>query len=331
MATMREVAAHAGVSQKTVSRVFNEDRHVTPATREKVLQALRELRYTPNSLATMFRAGRSPVIGIAVPDIVDPFFAAIVRSVGEVAATRNMSTLVTSLADDPDREDELVESLLRRSLSGLILASTRDEQNYLQRWTEKLPIIFVDRGPTDVVGDSFTHDDVSGGRLATEHLIGHGHRRIAFVSDRLSLPTTRGRLLGYRQALELHGLPYVEEYVGLGVTDTSGGHTVVGELLALPEPPTAIFSSNAGATMRLVPALREIAIGLVSFGDFPMASELRPSLTVIDQDPARVGCLAAERVIERLDEPDGRFDRRTILEVSLVERESCAVAVPTFP
>jgi len=97
MTTMREVAAAAGVSAKTVSRVFNDDPHVTPETRARVEVALRQLNYVPNAVATTFRTGRSPVVGIAVPDIVDPFFAAIAKSVGRLATQHGMSTVVTSL------------------------------------------------------------------------------------------------------------------------------------------------------------------------------------------------------------------------------------------
>ena len=104
MATMRQIAAAAGVSAKTVSRVFNDDPHVLPATRERVESIMRELDYVPNSLATAFRSGRPSVIGVAVPDIVDPFFAEIARAVERAARDHDMSTLVTSLGDDRDRE-----------------------------------------------------------------------------------------------------------------------------------------------------------------------------------------------------------------------------------
>ena len=162
MTTMREVAAAAGVSAKTVSRVFNDDPHVTPETRARVEVALRNLNYVPNAVATTFRTGRSPVVGIAVPDIVDPFFAAIAKSVGRLATQHGMSTVVTSLGEDLQEEADVVGRLLSQSLSGLIIAPVAAEHAYLEPWKERLPIVFVDRKPLRLAADSFTEDDRGG-------------------------------------------------------------------------------------------------------------------------------------------------------------------------
>jgi len=329
MPSMREVAAHVGVSQKTVSRVFNNDPQVRPDTRTRVLRGLHELQYTPNTLASDLRNGRAPVIGIAVPEIVDPYFAAIVRAVDEVARRNDMSTVLTSLGDDPEREPLLVQSLLRRSLSGLVVVSVRDEQRYLQLWAGKVPIVFVDRRPSGVAGDSFTDNDAQGGRLATEHLLSHGHRSIAFMGDRLSLPTTAGRLAGYQAALADAGVAYNKTLIGLDASDETAAPRSLDSVLRASEPPTAVFCSNARVTMVLMPLLQRLSIAVVSFGDFPMAAMLSPALTVIDQDPARIGTLAATRIIERIAHPSRRFRRRTVLNVELIERESCRVAEPS--
>ena len=322
MTTMREVAAIAAVSAKTVSRVFNGDRHVRPETRARVESALKRLGYVPNGLATTFRAGRAPVIGIAVPDILDPFFASIVRAVDRLAAEDGMSIVVTSLGTDAERERVIVESALRQSLSGLIIAPIGTDHRYLAAWTRRTPVVFVDRVPGGLSADSFTEDDHAGAYLATTHLLGHGHRRIAFLGDTLDLPTTRNRLAGYRSAMAEAGLAE-EDLVVLEVWDRESAAVAVSELLDRPEPPTALFSSNARCTMAAAPALRQVALAVVSFGDFPMADVISPSLTVIDQDPERLGTLAAQRIMDRLSAPHRRFRRRTVLPVRLVERESC--------
>ncbi len=322
MTTMREVAAIAAVSAKTVSRVFNGDRHVHPDTRERVEAALKQLGYVPNGLATIFRAGRAPVIGIAVPDIVDPFFAAIVRAVNRLAAEHGMSTVVTSLGADPAQEPRIVQSLLRQSLSGLVIAPIGVDQRYLAVWTRRTPVVFVDRLPVGLAADSFTEDDHAGAYTATAHLIEHGHRRIAFVGDTLDVPTTRNRLAGYQSALADAGLAE-DDLIVLEIWDRESARLAVGELLERPEPPTALFSSNARCTMAAVAALGPAPLAVVSFGDFPMADVLRPALTVIDQDPERLGTLAAQRVLDRLETPHRRFRRRTVLPVKLVERDSC--------
>lgn len=325
MTTMREVARIAQVSAKTVSRVFNEDPHVLPETRARVEQVLRELNYVPNSLATSFRSGRAPVIGIAVPDIVDPFFAAIAKSIETVAMDNDMSTLVASLGTDPAREAQLVEALLKRGLSGLVIAPITSEQSYLKPWIGHTPLVFVDRAPTKLAADSFTDDDYAGAHLATSHLIGHGHRRIAFIGDRLSLPTTSGRVAGYRDALAEHDLTFDEALVQLDASTRSGAVAAMDRLAALEDPATALFSSNASCTMALVPARPSERYALVGFGDFPMADCLTPPITVIDQDPSVIGALAAERIFRRLDNPTRRYRRRTVLPVALLERASCRV------
>jgi LacI family transcriptional regulator len=324
MTTMREVAARAGVSAKTVSRVFNDEPHVTPETRARVEAVLQELNYVPNTLATTFRTGRSPVVGIAVPDLVDPFFAAIAGSVNRLAVQHGMSTVVLSLGDEIPEEADAVERLLSQSLSGLIIASVTADHAYLTPWKDRLPIVFVDRPPVRLAADSITQDDQGGARLATEHLIDHGHRRVAFIGDTPEIPTSHRRLLGYREALDARGIPRNPDHEVLGPLDRAGAEVAVRTLAELDEPPTAILSSNARCTMALVPALRHRRFALVGFGDFPMADMLDPPITVIDQDPAALGTQAAQRVFDRLASPKRRFRRRTVLPVGLIERASCA-------
>ncbi|MBK0868999.1 MAG: LacI family DNA-binding transcriptional regulator [Saccharopolyspora sp.] len=323
MTTMRDVAALAGVSAKTVSRVFNDDEHVLPETRTRVELALRELNYVPNAVATTFRTGRAPVVGVVVPDMLDPFFGAVAESVNRVAVEHGMSTVVTSTGDGSQREGDLVQQLLGQSLSGLVIAPVATDNSYLARWRDRLPIVFVDRAPVGVAADSFLEDDKGGAHLAVQHLIARGHERIAFVADIAEVQTSRNRLLGYRGALQAHGLPRREDYEVFGALDRAGAAEIVQRLAALPTPPTAIFSSNARSSMVLAPVLRDRRFAFVGFGDFPMADLLTPALTVVDQDPALLGEHAARRVFDRLEHPNRRFRRKTVLPVGLVERESC--------
>lgn len=328
MTTMRDVARIAEVSAKTVSRVFNGDPHVLPDTRERVEKVLRDLNYVPNSLATSFRSGRAPVIGIAVPDITDPFFASIAKSIETVAMAQDMSTLVASLGTDPTREGPIVEALLKRGLSGLVIAPITSEQSYLKSWVDHTPLVFVDRAPTKLAADSFTDDDYTGAQLATSHLIDHGHRRIAFIGDRLDLPTTAGRLAGYKDALLKGGIAIDEDLIQLEASTRAGAALALDRLESFPNQVTALFSSNASCTMSLMPSRPTDRYALVGFGDFPMADSLTPPVTVIDQDPAAIGALAADRIFQRLNNPARRYKRRTVLSVTLLERSSCEVAAP---
>jgi LacI family transcriptional regulator len=318
---MRDVAHVANVSIKTVSRVFNDDPHVLPETRMRVEAALRELNYVPNAVATTFRAGSAPIIGLVVPDLVDPFFASIAQSVGIVAAAHGMSTSVTSIGTDPSIERKIVETTLSQSISGLIIAPVTTDQSYLQPWIDRTPVVFVDRSPIGVHADSFTQDDHGGALCATDILLERGHLRVAFVGDSLTQPTAR-RLEGFRQAHRLRGIAQDDRLVILDVWDRQAAAAAIAQLNALDDPPTAIFSSNDRSSMALIPAIKAHHFAMISFGDFPMADMLTPAITVIDQDPNSIGTLAAERVFDRLSQRRKRYRRRTVIPVSLVERES---------
>lgn len=328
MVTMHDVAAAAGVSAKTVSRVFNGDPHVAPETRTRVEAVLREQGYVPNAVATTFRAGRAPIIGLVVPDLVDPFFGSIANAVGAVAAEHGMAVSVTNIGTDPDRERSVVTSVLSQALSGLVLAPVTEEQRYLDAWANRVPIVFVDRTPAKFHADSFTQDDRGGAALATTHLLALGHRRIAFVGDALTA-TTKARLEGYQHALTDADHAVDPELMALDVWDRQAAAGAVHRLTHLADPPTAVFSSNVRSSMALIPALRgRDDLGLLSFGDFPMADQLRTPVTVIDQDPEQLGHLAAERVLERIERPERRYRRRTVIPVTLVQRDSCSVGAP---
>ncbi|WP_253901607.1 LacI family DNA-binding transcriptional regulator [Arthrobacter sp. PAMC 25486] len=323
---MQDVATRAGVSAKTVSRVFNDDPHVTDDTRERVQSAMRELKYVPNMLARTFREGKSAVIGIAVPDVADPFFAAVAKGIEFAAREHDMAIVVTSLGDDPSLEQSIIETTIRHQIGGLIIAPISGDQAYLARWQDSFPIVCIDRAPAKLNVDYFVEDDFGGAFEATHHLIQHGHRRIAIVGDSVEVPTTRLRLEGYTAALNSAGLGTSEELIALGSRDADAAAQVCKTILELRDPPTAIFSSNARFSIGVFPALQALDrtdIALISFGDFPMADVLQPSVSVIDQDPRHIGRVAAERILARIATPNKRFRRKNVLPVKLIERQSC--------
>jgi LacI family transcriptional regulator len=292
---------------------------------------MQKLNYVPNMLARSFRAGFDAALGVAVPDIADPFFAAMIRSIEEVASSRGMAVIVSSLGHDPDRERPNVEALLRRQIIGLIVAPIAHDHSYLVPWQVRTPIVFVDRAPSKLTAIFVGEDDQGGAYEAVTHLIRQGHRRIAFIGDSTYVPTTRRRLKGYRAALLSSGLDMEQQLVCLtaapGDRDVREAIDLRGamELLDSSRAPTAFFSSNPRCTIALVPALQQAGrtdVGLVGFGDFPMAAALQPAVTVIDQDPDSLGRVAVERLVERVEAPDKRPRQRTVLPVKLIERGS---------
>ena len=331
MTTMRDVARVAGVSAKTVSRVFNDDPHVTAETRDRVRWAMQKLNYVPNMLARSFRAGSDAAIGLAVPDIADPFFAAMAGGIEVDLVGRGMAVVITSLfhggrrAQAAERERSALEALLRRQISGLIVACVSADQAYLAPWEARTPMVFVDRAPKGLSGVYVIEDDLGGAREAVTHLARHGHRRVAFLDVTTPVTTTRRRQKGYRSAVAENGL---DTSPGLICMPGESAEEAAAELvkrLDEPDPPTAVFSSNILCTMALVQALHQAErtdIAVVGFGDFPMATALTPAITVVDQDAARLGHVAVERLLARIENPDAEPRRRTVLPVRLIPRGS---------
>jgi LacI family transcriptional regulator len=325
MTTMRDVARVAGVSAKTVSRVFNEDPHVTEETRERVRWAMGKLNYVPNLLARSFRAGADPAVGLAVPDIGDPFFAEITSSIEIDLVGRGMAVVVSSLGQAAERERSALEALLRRQISGLIVACASADQAYLAPWQDRTPMVFVDRPPKGLSGVYVIEDDLAGAREAVTHLANHGHRRVAFLGISTPITTVLRRLKGYRSAVAELGLLDRPDLICMpsGSGDECAAELV--KLLEAPDAPTAVFSATTLCTMSLVQALQRAGrsdIAVVGFGDFPMAEALTPPITVLDQDPARLGRIAVERLVECIENPQAKVRRRTVLPVHLIPRGS---------
>ena len=331
MTTMRDVARVAGVSAKTVSRVFNDDPHVTEETRDRVRWAMQKLNYVPNLLARSFRAGADTAVGLAVPDIADPFFAAMISSIEVDLVGRGMAVVVTSLGHGghgdqrAERERASLEALLRRQISGLIVACVSADQSYLAPWQERTPIVFVDRAPKGLSGVYVIEDDLGGAREAVTHLARHGHRSVAFFGVSTPVTTTHRRLRGYRSAVAENGLADRPDLVCMPFESPEESAAELVKRLAAPDPPTAVFSSNIPCTMALVLALHQAGrtdVAVVGFGDIPMAEALAPAITVLDQDPAGLGRIAVERLLQRIEDPHAPLRRRTVLPVGLIPRGS---------
>src|SRR4051812_13990831 len=241
---MKEVAAVAGVSLATVSRVVNDAPDVAPALAERVHEAIRMLGYRRDMTASnLRRADRaSATVGLLLEDVANPFFSALHRSVEDVARGRGVLVFAGSSDEDPERERELVESLVARGVDGVIIAPTNGDHAYLQRdRAAGLAVVFVDRPPHFVDADSVVSDNAGGARHAVEHLIERGHRRIVFLGDRPEVHTAAERLRGYREALAAHGL---EEVVHPPLRDPVTAQAATRELLSRADRPTAVFSAQ---------------------------------------------------------------------------------------
>jgi LacI family transcriptional regulator len=324
--TMRDVAERAGVSLKTVSRVINAEPGVAQHTADRVGVAIAELGFHRNDLARSLRQGRSSAtIGLVIEDVGNPFYSAIAQAVEHAAREHGCMLITSSCEEDPERERELVQALLRRRVDALLLVPASHEHGYLRRELGDTPVVFLDRPPQGLDADAVLLDNQGGARLAVEHLVAQGHTRIAYVADPDVLYTAAERLAGYRSAMAAAGLEVDTELVRLGSHDAGQAESVVRELLALPpgRRPTAIFASNNRNTVGALRALRglEGEIALVGFDDFELADLLAMPTTVVRHDSQELGLHAAALAFARLEGLDGP-PRQIIVQTELVARGS---------
>ena len=331
---MRDVAALAGVSLKTVSRVVNGEPTVDAGLAARVRRAAVQLNYRHNMTASNLRRGdrRSFMIGLMLEDVSNPYSASIYRAVEDVARERGVGVLAGSLDEDPDRERELAATLVARRVDGLIVVPAGRDHIYLRdEQALGMALVFVDRPAVLLPADSVTADNTDGATAAVRHLISHGHRRIAFLGDLTSITTARDRYAGYRQTLGLAGLTEDPALVRHDLHTAEAAEAAVISLLTQPEPPSAIFSSQNLITLGTVRALRALGaqhrVALVGFDDLPLADLLDPPVTVVAQDALAIGRLAARILFRRIDGDTSEVQAH-IVPTRLVQRGSGEIPAP---
>jgi LacI family transcriptional regulator len=305
---MREVAALAGVSLKTVSRVVNGEPNVRPELVDRVLGAVERLNYQHNLTASSLRRsdGRSATIGVVLEDLANPFSAALHRSIEDVAVARGVLVLAGSSDEDEDREHRLVSAFASRRVDGLIIQpSSRDHSYLLHERRAGTAIMFVDRPPAFLDADTVLTDNAAGVRRGIQHLVEQGHRRIGYMGDLHTIATAAERHRGYLEELADQGIEVDERLVRLDLRGIERAEAAAMEFLANPQPPTALFAGQNLITIGAFRVLRRLElhrrIALIGFDDIPLADLLEPGITVIAQDPAAIGRTAAEVLFRRLD------------------------------
>jgi LacI family transcriptional regulator len=331
---MRDVAALAHVSVKTVSRVINGEPGAGPEVAERVRVAARSLGYRPNLSASSLRRSdrRSATIGVVLEDLSNPFDSALLRAVEERARERGVLVLAASDEDDAEQQAELLDALAVRRIDGLVTMPSGTHQDRLHAERERgLPMVLVDRPPTFSHTDSVTTDNRESTRAAVTRLAALGHRRIAYLGDRTELWTNQERTAGYVEGLASAGVPLDPALVRSGLRGSDVAAAAAGELLDLPNPPTAVFAAQNLVTVGVVRALRARSrheeVALIGFDDFPLADLLEPAVSVVRQDLARLGRTAADRVFSRIDGDDSPA-RRIVIPAEYLARRSGEIAPP---
>lgn len=305
---MNDVAKIAGVSLKTVSRVVNNEENVSPLLVAQVRSAIAILNYSPDIGASTLRRSdrRTEMIALLLKDVGNPFFATLHRAVDDEARARGVQVITGSLDECSSRERELARAITMRRADGLIMATVSADQSYLaSELRVDTPVVFVDRPGHGFPGDTVLATNALGATEATRHLIAHGHRRIACLSDHVRIPTAQLRQDGYLAGLREAGVEPDERLILADLNSQSVAESRVLEMFHRPDPPTALFTTQNAVTVGAVRALRRLnlhhRVAIVGFDDFPLADLLDPAITVIAQDPATMGRTAAQALFRRID------------------------------
>jgi LacI family transcriptional regulator len=338
MTTISDVARAAGVSPATVSRVFNGGR-VTPERAERVRRVAAELGFAPNRVARSLRTQRGSVIGLIIPDIENPFFTSLARGVEDAAQQTNLSVVLCNSDGDVEKERRYLGIALAEHMAGVIVAAASRDRTDLTAVTGRgMPVVAVDRRPRGASVDAVLVDNQHGGEAATEHLVAGGYRRIACITGPRGVTTSEERLAGYRdglrEALRARSVPEPEidatlaAYTRRGDFRVEGGRAAMVELLALEEPPDAVFVANNLMTVGALQALRDAGLtppgfGVLSFGDVPWAPLVRPSLTAVELPSYDLGFTAARLLQDRIAGRDTAL-QTVVLRTALRVRESTA-------
>jgi len=326
---MADVAREAGVSVSTVSHVLNRTRKVRPATQRVVEEAIREVGYTPNTIARALARSATSSIGVAISAVSNHYFSEIVQAVEAECARHGLMMFLTDTHDDPAHELKVVQALHQRRVDGIVLAPSADAEGRVLAYLEKnrIPVVLIDR----LASRRFDQVGVENRRSTAalvRHLAGHGHARIALISGLPGLTTTQERVAGYRAGLDAAALRFDEALIESGQSSVVPARDACCRLLALDPPPTAIVTGNNLMTIGAMRALREAGrevprdVALAGFDDFDWADSFSPRLTVLAQPCQQLGIRAVELLMRRLNQPEAK--RRTIrLDPALRLRNSC--------
>lgn len=341
--TVRDVAARAGVSIATVSRALRGHGNVAPTTRHRVEEAARQLNYRPSGVARSLRLRATRTIGLIVTDIENPYFPQIVSAVEDAARERGYSVLLADGRRDPEREIESLEVLAERQVDGLIIASTALTLRHKARIRDvPCPVVIVNGVSSVAAVPAVLSDNESGGRLAAEHVLALGHRRLAYLAaaserDRAVLE----RVAGVRAAMAVQGLAPASLSVIPASEGVEGGDLAARQALAAAPGTTALLCYNDLTAIGAIRGLRAMGldvpgdVSVVGFDDIEMAAHVDPPLTTIRQDTEEMGQWALASLCQRIargreataGQVGGRPGPTVRLPVMLVLRASTAVVI----
>lgn len=326
MASIREVAAMAGVSVATVSRALANPEKVSDATKAKVFKAIESSGYRPNLLARNFRSSRSYCVVVMVPDITNPFYAPVIKAIEDRAQQRGYAVLLGDTRDEHIREQEQVQRVETRLADGLI--QLRPSEVAME--SSPIPVVYA-CGCHNIDHNSVIIDNVLAAKKIVDYLISLGHSRIAALTGLRENPHTKERLAGYTAALVEAGIGFRSDYILEGDFTMSSGQDTASRVMALPELPTALFCMSDQMAMGAIQALQARGIqvpddvSVVGFDNIEYSAFWHPAITTVSQPVEEMGKRAIDMLLAMIEGDHLHVDNK-ILPTQLIIRESTGPA-----
>lgn len=329
--TIVDVANKAGVSKTTVSRIINGNySNATEETVERVLKVIEELDYRPNSLAKGLKQVRTNVIGIILSNLLNPFWVRVLEGVEDTCRSRGYSLMICNSNDDPEIEEEHIRSFRLRQVDGIIINPTAQNYNLFQSMLDsKYPLVTINRKIMELSVDSVVMNNVRGSRIAVEHLLEQGRRKIAMIVYPPHGITPRiERIEGYKQALFNNGISIDQAMVHIVEERKGAAKKKVQELLSQADRPNAVFSTNNMMSLEILEGIKELDmripddVALIGYDETVWSKHLNPPLTTVNQPALEMGQAATERLIQLIETKDKLEAKTTVLEPELFIRES---------
>jgi DNA-binding LacI/PurR family transcriptional regulator len=333
MVSIKDIARAAHVSHSTVSRALRDSPLVSPEKRVLIQKIARDTGYMVSAIGRSLVKQRTNTIGVVVTTIADPFAGEVIGGVEEFFLPRDYSLILAACHSDRERELQAVHSFHQRRVDGILVLASRVGAMYIPMLSEmKVPIVLINSHHPGEFVHSVRIDDFRGAQDATRHLLDLGHIRIGYVGDRLGFQSDAERCAGYRRTLEEAGIGFDPSLIAYGDGSPESGREAMHQLLALAEPPTAVFCYNDREALGAMRAARECGlrvpedVSLCGFDDLFLSAYVEPALTTIRQPKREIGLMAGEMLLRLLS---GETPESQITSGSLVVRES--TARPTVP
>ena len=326
--TLKMVAERAEVSVNTASRAINNKPDINEETKKRVLQIAKELGYIRNAAAVALRTKKTRTIGVVIADNSNPFYAEVLNGIEVAAREKNHHIILTNTQRDYKKEEEAINLLLAKRVDGLLIAPVQDRDDDIKKLVEaNIPFVIVGRDFENIEVDAVYNDEVKGGFLATEYLIKKGHKRIALIDGFLYKSPAKGRLEGYKKALNKYRIPLDESLISVGDINLEDGYERTRQMLGENLDFTAIFAYNDMMAFGAMQAIKEKGlripedIGLAGYDDISFSSLMDPALTTIRVNKQELGIESVKLLLSRIS-GNRKIAQKIMLDVDIIVRKT---------